>query len=68
MIEKILGLFIGKLVDRMVVLIDQKLTLQLDINRLSMEAKKLEEEVQNARTDEERSAVLRKIANLHLMR
>lgn len=68
MLEKIASLFIGKLVDRMVVLIEKKLSLQLDIQRMSLQAQELEKEVQNARTDEERSAVLRKIARLHIVR
>jgi hypothetical protein len=68
MIEKIIGLFIGKLVDKMVDLVEKKLTLALQISQMSLEAQELEKEVQNARTDEERSAVLRKIANLHRVR
>jgi hypothetical protein len=68
MIEKLLSLFIGKLVDRMVILVEKKLTLALQINQMSRDAQELEKEVQNARTDEERSAVLRKIARLHIVR
>lgn len=65
MLNSILGLFVSKLVDRLVVLVEQKLTLQLEINRLGNEAVELQKEVDLARTDEERSAVLKKISNLH---
>lgn len=65
MLNAILGLFAEKLVDRLVILVEKKLALQLEISRLSLEAAELQKEVEAASTDWERSAVLKKIANLH---
>ncbi len=65
MLNTLFGIFINKLVDNLVRIVESKLDLQLKINRLGNEAEALQKEVDAARSDEERSAVLKKIHNLH---
>jgi len=65
MFNKIVAMIVDKLVDKLVVIVSKKLELEMAVIGMSREAKELQEEVDNANTDEERRAVLRKISNLH---